>query len=267
MGQNDEIRLGFIGAGNIGRVHLETFEKVEGARLYAIADVDGQLAHARAAQFGISKVHESVDALVEDANVDAVVIGVPNRLHAELAIQALAAGKHVLLEKPMALNAEQAKQIVRAHQQAGTVLMIPHQMRWQWVSQEIRRQVEQGAIGRVYFAKTGWLRRKGIPGWGTWFTRKDQAGGGPLIDIGVHMLDLALYLMCNPKPVTVFGSTYAEFGPKKKGIGDWGTPNWDGYFDVEDLASAQIRMEDGSTLTLEVSWPCMQGHRASRLYS
>jgi predicted dehydrogenase len=114
--------------------------------------------------------------------------------------------------------------------------------------------VEEGALGKIYNAKTGWFRRKGIPGWGSWFTQSEVTGGGPLIDIGVHMLDLSLYLMGNPKPVSVYGSTYAEFGPKKRGIGNWGTPNWNGFYDVEDLATALIKMEDGSTLSLEVSW-------------
>jgi len=109
-------------------------------------------------------------------------------------------------------------------------------------------------LGQIYNAKAGWFRRKGIPGWGTWFTRKSESGGGPLIDIGVHMLDLVLYLMGNPKPVSVYGSTYAEFGPKRRGIGTWGTPNWDGSFDVEDLATALVKLEDGSTVSLEVSW-------------
>lgn len=118
----------------------------------------------------------------------------------------------------------------------------------------VKEKVEQGELGNIYHAKTGWFRRKGIPGWGSWFTQKQMSGGGPLIDIGVHMLDLALYLMGNPKPVSVTGSTYAEFGPKKRGIGNWGTPNWDGVFDVEDIASAFIKMEDGSSLTLDVSW-------------
>ncbi|MFI2858580.1 Gfo/Idh/MocA family protein [Paenibacillus sp. JSM ZJ436] len=127
-------------------------------------------------------------------------------------------------------------------------------MRFEAVASQIKEQVERGELGRIYTAKTGWYRRKGIPGWGTWFTQMEQSGGGPLIDIGVHMLDLALYLMGNPKPVSVYGATYAEFGPDRKGIGNWGTPDWNGIYDVEDLATALIKMEDGSTLSLEVSW-------------
>ncbi len=98
------------------------------------------------------------------------------------------------------------------------------------------------------------MRRKGIPGWGTWFTQMKKSGGGPLIDIGVHMLDLSMHLMGDTKPVSVYGSIYSEFGPKRKGIGSWGTPDWNGLYDVEDLATALIKMENGTTLSLDVSW-------------
>lgn len=154
----------------------------------------------------------------------------------------------------MGINSEAARQILHAAETSDRVVMVAHQMRWESIAMQIKEQIERGELGKIYSAKTGWFRRKGIPGWGTWFTQMDQSGGGPLIDIGVHMLDLALYLMGNPKPVSVYGSTYAEFGPNRKGIGTWGTPDWDGTYDVEDLATALIKMEDGSTLSLEVSW-------------
>jgi predicted dehydrogenase len=199
-------------------------------------------------------VHDNHQQLLADPEVDAVIVAVPNSQHAPIAIEALRAGKHVLLEKPMAVNAAAAKEIVKVHQGSGLTLMLAHQMRWEWLSLQVKEQIAKGSIGRVYNAKTGWLRRKGIPGWGTWFTQMEQSGGGPLIDIGVHMIDLTLHLMGSPKPVSVFGTTYAEFGPKKRGIGTWGKPNWDGTYDVEDLATALIKMEDGSSLSLDVSW-------------
>lgn len=254
MDSNGRVRLGFIGAGNIGRVHMQSFAGLDGVVLSGVADAVPGLAAARAAEFGIATAYDSVGALIEDESVDAVVIGVPNRWHAPLAVQVLGAGKHVLLEKPMALDATLAREIVRAADASGKVLLMGQQYRWKWSSQAVREQVDAGALGRIYHAKAGWMRRKGIPGWGTWFTRKADSGGGPLIDIGVHMLDLALYLMGNPRPVAVSGTIYAEFGPRRRGIGDWGTPDWGGIFDVEDLASAFIRMEDGSTLSLDVSW-------------
>ena len=255
MTNAQKTRIGIIGAGNIGGVHIREFSKLsEQCEITAITDAYLPMAESRAKDAGIPNVAASPEELIRRADVDAVIIGVPNQFHAPYAIQALEAGKHVLLEKPMALNAEAAKQIYRASQQSDKVLMVSHQMRFESIPMQIKEQVERGELGRIYTAKTGWFRRKGIPGWGTWFTRMDQAGGGPLIDIGVHMLDLALYLMGNPKPVSVYGATYAEFGPKRKGIGSWGKPNWNGIYDVEDLATALIKMEDGSTLSLEVSW-------------
>jgi predicted dehydrogenase len=179
---------------------------------------------------------------------------VPNKHHAELTVEALEAGKHVLVEKPMALNAEAARRIVEAERTSDRTVMVAHQMRWLPEPREAKRMATAGELGEVYNAKCGMMRRKNIPGWGSWFTRMDESGGGPLIDIGVHVLDMAMWLLGNPKPVSVFASTYAKFGPQKRGLGSWGTPQWDGYFNVEDLATAMVKMDDGSTLTLEVSW-------------
>ncbi|HZG57539.1 Gfo/Idh/MocA family oxidoreductase [Paenibacillus sp.] len=252
---SNKIRLGIIGAGNIGNVHMQEFSKLgDLCEITAVTDAYLPLAEARAKEHGIAAVAASPEELIARTDVDAVVVCVPNQFHAPIAVQALEAGKHVLLEKPMAINAEAARQIMRAARDSDKTLMMSHQMRWESVPMQIKAQADRGELGRIYTAKTGWYRRKGIPGWGTWFTRMDQSGGGPLIDIGVHMLDLALYLMGNPKPVSVYGATYAEFGPKKKGIGTWGKPDWNGVYDVEDLATAMIKMEDGSSLTLEVSW-------------
>lgn len=249
-----KIRIGVIGAGNIGNVHLGVFSKLPEVKIKAITDVFLPLAEKRAEEYEIPMVYQNVDDLINDPELDAVIVGVPNSYHAPLAIQALKAGKHVLLEKPMAINESDAKEILLTQQQTGKIVMIPHQMRWESIAMQVKDQVERGELGEIYHAKAGWFRRKGIPGWGTWFTKKEEAGGGPLIDIGVHLLDLSLHLMGNPKPVSVFGSTYAEFGPKKKGIGTWGKPNWEGTFDVEDIATALIKMDNGSTLSLDVSW-------------
>jgi predicted dehydrogenase len=255
MLMTEKIKIGIIGAGNIGSVHMREFSKLaDECVLTSVYDSYAPMAEARAKEFGISQVAGSPEELINSKDVDAVIIGVPNQFHAPLAIQSLEANKHVLLEKPMGISADTAKQIYQTSQNCNKVLMVAHQMRFQSISQQIKEQVAAGELGRIYTAKSGWFRRKGIPGWGTWFTRMDQSGGGPLIDIGVHMLDLALYLMGNPKPVSVYGATYAEFGPRKKGIGNWGKPNWDGIYDVEDLATALIKMEDGSTLSLDVSW-------------
>jgi len=248
------IRLGILGAGNIAKSHLQTLVKMEEFAVLGIADVYRPAAEQRAQEFGLARIYESPDELLDDEAIDAVVICVPNKFHAPQTIRALRSGKHVMVEKPMGINAQAAKEILLAQRSSGNIVMVTHQRRWEPLNIQLKEQVSKGALGEIYHAKTGWMRRKGIPGWGTWFTQKAESGGGPLIDIGVHMLDLTLYLMGNPKPVSVFGSTYAEFGPKRKGIGTWGKPNWDGFFDVEDLATALIKMENGSSLSLDVSW-------------
>lgn len=250
----EPLRLGIVGAGEIGRVHARVFHQIDDVILLGIFDVNTSLATELSADYDTTTVYGSVDAMFAAPEIDAVVIGVPNKFHKPLAIQALRAGKHVLLEKPMGLNGSDAAEISAAQQETGKTLMIAHQMRWQWINREIKRYANSGAFGRIYAAKTGWLRRSGIPGWGSWFTRKAESGGGPLADIGVHMLDVTRYMMGSPLPVSVYGSVYSELGPRKKGLGGWGTPNMDGLFDVEDLAMALIRMDDGSTLSLEASW-------------
>jgi predicted dehydrogenase len=256
LASNKKIGVGIIGAGMIGNVHINELKKLpELAEVIAISDPFEESAKKRATEHNIPHVYKDHADILKRSDIDLVIICVPNKFHADIAVDSLKAGKHVVLEKPMAIDLAGAKAIVRAHKSSGKMLMLPHQMRWEWVSEEIRKQVELGNLGKVYHAKTTWLRRKGIPGWGSWFTTKTESGGGPLIDIGVHMLDLSFHLMnTKAKPVSVFGATYAELGAAKKGIGTWGTPNWAGKFDVEDFASALIRLDDGSTIQLDVSW-------------
>lgn len=254
MSANERVQIGIIGAGGIGNEHIKGFQATPGAFVTAVTDVYQPLALERAKQYGIPTVYSTYQELLQDPGIDAVVVAVPNDAHAPIAIEALQAGKHVLLEKPMAINAASAKEIVKAYRKSGKVLMLSHQQRWESVYLQVKEQIDKGAFGRIYNTKAGWMRRKGIPGWGSWFTQMHKAGGGPLIDIGVHMLDLSLHFMGAPKPVSVFGTTYAEFGPKRKGIGDWGKPDWNGIYDVEDLATALIKLDNGGTITLDVSW-------------
>lgn len=254
MDKNSTIQVGVIGAGFIGRVHLEMLGAVPGAKVVGITDLMRPLAERAASQFGVPKVYAGAEELIDSSEVDAVVVGVPNSQHRTVAVRALEHGKHTLLEKPMATNASEAREIVEAQRKNGLTLMIGHHMRWMELSRQSKRLTEAGELGEVYNAKASMLRRTGIPGWGSWFTRKSESGGGPLIDIGVHIIDLSLWLLGNPRPLSVFGSTYAKFGPHKKGIGTWGTPQWDGRFDVEDLGTAMIKLDSGATLTIEVSW-------------
>ncbi len=259
----EKIRFGILGCGFIGRVHIKQIIAQEDAEVVAVFDPSEALAK-QAAEMSGGIVISTAEELISLKEVDAVVVASPNKTHADLAIKALEAGKHLISEKPLALSGKQAKKIADAAAKAGVTTMVPHQMRWAGSSQKIKELSDKGELGKIYYAKAAWLRQSGIPGWGSWFTRFDESGGGPLIDIGVHMLDLSLYLMGNPKPVSVYGSTYAEFGPRKMGCGSWGTPEWDGVYDVEDLASALIKMDNGATLLLEVSWAANVGANVSK---
>ncbi len=248
------VKFGVLGAGFIGRSHMNSIVDNEEAHCVGIFDPSAKLADDACKNGQADKAYATAEELIACPEVDAIIVASPNTTHAELAVKALEKGKHVIVEKPLALTGKQASGIAKAAKKAGTVTLVPHQMRWTGAAQKIRKLEEDGELGKVYYTKTAWLRPYGIPGWGSWFTRFDESGGGPLIDIGVHMLDLSLYLMGGVKPVSVYGSTYAEFGPRKLGLGTWGTPDWDGFYDVEDLASALIKMDNGATLHLEVSW-------------
>ncbi|GED24421.1 oxidoreductase [Brevibacillus agri] len=247
-------KIGIIGAGGIALAHLEAAKREPRAEIVAIADVSRETAAEKAEQYGIAHVFTDYEEMLSQAPIDAVIVCVPNYLHAQAAKQALAAGKHLLCEKPMAMNAQQAEDMIEAAKQAGKILMVAQNNRFRSQAQQVKAWLDEGRLGSIYHAKTGWVRRNGIPGWGSWFTQKELAGGGPLIDIGVHMLDLTLWLLDHPKPVSVLGQTYAQFGPHKRGLSEWGRREENGKFDVEDMAVAMITFENGFSLTLDASW-------------
>ncbi|MEX2104446.1 MAG: Gfo/Idh/MocA family oxidoreductase [Bacilli bacterium] len=246
--------VGVIGAGGISVAHLEALADIPEVTVHAIADPIISIAEARAMQFKIPQVFSNYTKILEMPEIESVIICVPNYLHAPISIDALKAGKHVLCEKPMALNSEAAKEMVDIQKQSGKQLMIGLNNRFRGDTQLLKKYIDGNELGKIYHGKTGWIRRRGIPAWGRWFSEKEKSGGGPLIDIGVHMLDLTLWLMGNVKPVSVVGAAYTEFGNRGKGIWPGVTAPDDLVFDVEDLASAFIRLENGATLTLDVSW-------------
>jgi predicted dehydrogenase len=250
------LAIGFIGFGNINRVHAKSAQQL-GFDLVAAADINpAALADAKN-QFSINKTYDDYRELVADPRVSAVVVGTPNKSHAEHAIAALRAGKHVLLEKPMALNAAEADAIIAARDASGgKIVQIGMVNRFKSSVQTLKHFIDAGRCGDIYSGQTWWYRRRGIPGFGGWFTTKSVSGGGALIDIGVHMLDLAVYLMGFPRPVAVSGATYNLF----KKLDDynytsmWGSPVPGGIKDVDDYALALVRFEEGQTLQLNISW-------------
>jgi predicted dehydrogenase len=250
----DKLRVGIIGAG-VGRAHAEGYAALPRVELAAIAGLDDERVQALAARFGVPQTFREYADMLAQPDIDAVSIAVPNALHAPVTIAALEAGKHVLVEKPLARTPDEGRAMIAAAKQAGKVLMISFNHRQRNDVQWLRQYVETGALGKIYYAKAYWMRRKGIPGLGSWFVNKEQAGGGPLIDLGVHILDIAMFLMGEPTPVAVSANTYAEFGPR--GLKGWEWKKSTGqsvHYEVEDLATAFVRLEGGATLLLEASW-------------
>lgn len=257
---SSKVRVGIIGAG-IGQNHVKGYKTVKEAEIVALCDLNTERAQKLASDQGLENVQIFSDyrEMLEKGNVDAISVGVPNTLHRPVAVDCMDAGKHILCEKPLAMNSAEAQVIADAAARNNVKCMVGQVMRFRADSQFLKSRVLEGDLGRVYYARSGWLRKRGIPGYGGWFTTKELSGGGPLIDIGVHMLDLAWWLLGCPKPLTVSGSTFAEFGPRGKGLGGWMNDHWkgrkpEGTFDVEDLAMGMIRFEGGITLNLEVSW-------------
>jgi predicted dehydrogenase len=252
---SNKLRVGIIGAG-VGRAHAEGYAALpDRVDLAAIAGLDTERVLALAAKYGVKQTYREYQDLLASPDIDAVSIAVPNALHAPVTIEALQAGKHVLVEKPLARNAAEGRSMIAAAEQAGKVLMISFNHRQRNDVQWLRRYIESGALGKIYYAKAYWMRRKGIPGLNSWFVNKEQAGGGPLIDLGVHVLDIAMFLLGEPKPLAVSASTYAEFGPR--GLKGWEWKQSTGasvHYEVEDLATAFIRLEGGTTMLLEASW-------------
>jgi predicted dehydrogenase len=259
MKKLSDVRFGFIGAGAIAHYAADAVLSHPHAKLVAIQDPHLERRQTLQKKHTLEFAHEAVEELLANKSVDAVYIAVPNKFHIPLAIQALEAGKHVILEKPFAMNAVEAEKAIAVAKKAGLVLNVGMNQRFTADSQKIKQLVEEGVLGDIYHAKAVWRRRSGIPKLGTWFGNKEIAGGGALYDIGVHMLDLCLYTINNFEPVSVVGATYTKFGNRGLGEGGWGlSDRAEGLFDVDDFASAFIRFANGATVTLDTTWACHQ---------
>ncbi|TQR42097.1 MULTISPECIES: Gfo/Idh/MocA family protein [Paenibacillus] len=243
------LRVGVVSTGNIFRgAHMPAFLSNPHVQIVAVCDPHKPSACEVADQIGQVRVYEDWQEMLEHEELDIVDICSPNYLHAPVAIAALEKGLHVFCEKPDATNPEDAVRMQQAAEKSGKVLMVMRNNRFRSRSQFLKQYIDEGQMGQIYTGRCGWVRRYGIPGAGGWFTTKSKSGGGPLIDLGVHMIDLAIWLMGNPKPVAVSGATYGHFMDKAAPSGSRDT------FNVEDLATGFIRFDNGATLQLEVSW-------------
>lgn len=241
-----KLRIGVIGLG-MGSYHITAFRTHPAAEVTAIADTDKRRLNEKGDDFQISKRYLSGEEMLKKEKLDIVSIATPNKFHKPLTIAALESGCDVICEKPMAMNAEEARQMWKAARKMKKRLMINFSYRFNEQSYAIKREVESGILGDIYFARTIWHRRRGMPGLGSWFSQKALSGGGPLIDLGVHRLDLALWLMGYPKPAWVMAGTYNHILSRM-------AKKQNKPFDVEDIAIALVKFKNGTTLELEASW-------------
>ena len=250
-----KVKVGIIGAGGIARgQHLPAYKADADCEIVAVADISEESAKKAAEQFDVPKTYTDYKELLSDKDIEAVSVCTPNFMHAEPTIAALEAGKHVMVEKPIAMNAQEGAAMCRAAKKAGKHLACGLHFRYNPSVQALRKFRDEGGFGDIYFTRVHALRRRGIPSWGV-FGHKDKQGGGPLIDIGVHALYAAMYVLDYPKPVAVSGQIWTKFGNKKPGVSPWGPWDYEN-FTVEDYAAALVRLENGAALSIEAAF-CM----------
>ena len=250
-----KLRVAIIGCGGIANgKHLPSLKKLEQVEMVAFCDIEIKKAEKAAIEYGTPEavVYKNYKQLLEDESIDVVHVLTPNISHAEISIASMEAGKHVMCEKPMAKTSEEAKLMVATAERTGKKLTIGYNNRFRPDSQYLHNVCKQGDLGEVYYARAHAIRRRAVPTWGV-FLDEEKQGGGPLIDIGTHALDLTLWMMNNYKPKSVMGTTYHKLGQKKDAANAWGS--WDPEkFTVEDSAFGFITMENGATIVLESSW-------------
>lgn len=248
------LRIGIIGCGGIANgKHMPAQRDVDMADMVAFCDIIEERAQKAAEEYGTpdAKVYTDYSEMLKDDSIDVIHVLTPNKSHAQLTIDSLNAGKHVMCEKPMAKTAADAKKMVEAAKASGKKLTIGYQHRHKEESTYVKNVIDRGDIGEIYFAEAFAVRRRGTPNWGV-FLNEEEQGGGPLIDIGTHSLDLTLWLMDNYKPKMVVGTKYKKL-PNPDCGNPWGA--WDvNEHTVEDSAFGFIVMENGATIILKTSW-------------
>ena len=252
-----KLKIALIGCNGIGvNVHIPAFLEAENIEAVAVCDICRENAMNAAALLGLGEesVYEDYNDVLALDGLDAVDICTPNYLHSSIAVAALEKGLHVFCEKPDAINAAEAERMERAAEESGKVLMVMRNNRFANASVFLKKYIQDGRMGEIYTARCAWRRRRGIPGRGGWFTTKELSGGGPLIDLGVHGIDLAMWLMGNPKPVAVSGAVYNKFANNRINNDTVRKVDHSGTFDVEDLAMGFIRFENGAVMQIEFSW-------------
>jgi predicted dehydrogenase len=255
--RNGKLQAGVIGVGAIARdQHIPAWARVPFAEVVAVADVAEEALQKTADIASIKHRFKDWQDLVELDELDIVDVCTPNRTHMPIALAALNHGKHVLCEKPLGTTAEEVRILRDAARREHRLVMAAQHLRFDPTCQQLKRLIDSGLLGEIYFTRAQWLRRRMLPPRAT-FTEKPLSGGGPVMDLGVHMLDLAYWFMGAPEPVTVSAMVDTRLAHRADLTGSWG--DWDRTrFDVEDFAAGFVRFATGATLTLEVSWLAFQ---------
>ncbi|RPF54282.1 putative dehydrogenase [Aquisalibacillus elongatus] len=249
------LKVGVIGVGSISELHLDSYKEHEEVTITALCDLNETRLQEKGSKYGVSQLYTSYQELLDQSDVDAVSICTWNNSHAEIAIAALLAGKHVLVEKPLSMTVDEAEAIQATANQSNKVIQVGFVRRHGDNVKLLKEFIDQNELGYLYYAKASILRRLGNPG--GWFSDSKRSGGGPLIDIGVHMIDLCWYLMGKPKPVSVSGNTYHVLGNRShiNNLSFYKAADYDPSLnDVEDLTNALIRFDNGASLFVDVSF-------------
>lgn len=254
----DKLKVAVLGVGGIAGAHMPGWKASEDAEIVAGCDLNAETLKKWGAEHKIDKLYEDVSKVFSDSEIDIVDICTPNMYHAPLSIAALEAGKHVLCEKPLAPNPEEVIKMIEARNRSGKMLMTAQSVRFTGNALSFKEEVESGALGNVYHARCWALRRAGVPN-RPGFIQKKHSGGGPCIDIGVHMLDLALWFMGNPQPVSVSGVAVSPLAKREGAFSEWDRSMIPSEYDVEDFAAGFVRFVNGATLVLEMSWMLHHG--------
>lgn len=252
---SNKIKIGIIGAGNIAQsAHIPAYLAQDDMELYAVYDIKESRAKEVAEKYGFKHAVSSLDELLGMEELDAVSVCTWNNGHAESVIAAANAGKHILCEKPMAMTVAEAEAMAEAVRKNNVTFMMGFVNRFRAESKVIKELADAGKFGDIYYAKCGLIRRRGTPL--GWFTDLSKSGGGPVIDLGVHAIDVTWYYMGKPEPVSVSAVTYNKIGDyKTKGVSRWEALDTDDLvFETEDSAAALIRFKNGASMTVDVTW-------------
>src|SRR5438093_7114350 len=253
---SDKLRCAVIGAGAIGIEHLNSLLSCPRAAAVALAETHPRRAREASERFKIPRSYVDYRELLEQPDIDAVTVAVPNYLHASVAIEALKARKHVLLEKPLATTTKDAVKVLDTARKMRRTVMVAQTYRFHRHTQLAKMLIERGDLGEIYHARCFWLRRNGIPRIGSWFTQKQYSGGGCASDLGLHLLDTCLHLLKDFEVSSVTAQTHSKFGGRGLGEIDWGKSEIDPKrpFDVEDFSAALLKLKSGKTVIMEAGW-------------